>query len=103
MIPPTPKHAAIIGSIKRLSVAGSPPSYRQVMRDIGVTNLGSFHGMLKVMKERGLIDFEPRRARTLRVCGEGGVSIDTLATLPSGDLLALQRRIRFVLRERGLQ
>jgi len=69
-LPPTPTQARILEVIRDLSRGGAPPSYREVMHAAGLNNIGAFHSLLTRMRDRGLVEFEPRRARSLRVVGE---------------------------------
>lgn len=98
MIPPTPIQAKVLDSIRTLTRAGVPPSHAELRDDLGISSPGALHSLLARMKDRGLVDYEHGRARSLRVVGEfAGVE-----GLSDAALLRLRERVRQIMRERGL-
>lgn len=98
MIPPTTAQAQVLGAIRDLSQGGVSPTLREIGSALGITNQGNVHRLCHQLRARGLIEFAPRRARSIRVIGQ----FEDLAKLTDADLLALSRRVREVLRGRGL-
>ena len=96
MVPPTPQMAEILAVIERLTADGVPPSWSEIGREINLAP-SNVHGILLRMKERGLVDWSPRRARSLRVIDP---AVDYSA-LPTETLLRIHRRVAAVLANRS--
>lgn len=86
MIPPTVKMARCLEAIRRLTTpAGVPPSYSELAAALGYAGAPQICNLLRDMKARGLVDFEPGRARSLRIVAQGPGRED-LARLGDEDL-----------------
>jgi SOS-response transcriptional repressor LexA len=72
-------------------VDGVPPSYEELQAELGIGSKSKIHYLLHRMRDRGLVTFEPRRARTVRVL-EAIDHID-LAQMSPEQLTALRSRI----------
>ena len=69
MTPPPPRMADCLNAIERLTVDGVPPSWSQLGRELNLAQ-SNIHRLLSDMKDRGLVDWKPRRAHTLRILGQ---------------------------------
>lgn len=91
MIPPTARQAAALDAIRRLTVNGVPPSYDELAAELGLSGRSQVHYTLHRLKERGLVDFEYGRTRSLRVVER--VTLADLSALSASDLVALRDRV----------
>lgn len=97
MIPPTPQMAETLVAIRRLTVDGVPPSLDELARELGRVSRGSLHSLLASMRDRGLIRWADRRARSLQIVDPD----PDYETLPTEMLMRIHRRIEAVLANRG--
>lgn len=67
MIPPTTVQAQALKVIRELSQDGVPPTVREIAEALGYSRPAAAHGLLVAMKARGLLTWEPRQARTIRI------------------------------------
>lgn len=95
MIPPTPEHARYLSVIRQLTREGVPPTYLQIGAEVGAS-VGAVCQTLHRMRERGLVDFEDGRGRTLRIVGEA----EALLALPTSELRRIRDLITEELRDR---
>lgn len=100
MIPPTPQMAKVLEAIRRLTVDGAPPSVTELACDLGYRSRSGLHNLLVEMQGRGLIDWEPGRARTLRIL-EARICRADLERLDDDALLAVITLATTIFRERG--
>ncbi len=88
MIPPTIQQAKTLEAIRRLTDDGVPPSYEELGAFLNKSR-SQIHYILSRMKERGLVDFEYGRARSIRIVDSvdrielKGMSNEQLARLRS--------------------
>lgn len=103
MTPPTRLQRAVLDSIRRLTVDGVPPSIDELAEDLGCRSRGTIHGLLVRMRERGLIDWTDRSARSLRILDGVGMAItrDHLLTQDDDSLRRIASWARAILVERG--
>lgn len=99
MIPPTPVQKQALDAIRRLSTRGVAPSFEELRQALGLANISGVHRLVHGLKARGWVDFEPARARTLRVL-DGAERID-LSTMTGSELVKLRERITAELIGRG--
>lgn len=50
---------------------GYPPSYRELMRAVGITSTGVLSHHLRALKRQGMVTWEPGCPRTLAVVAKG--------------------------------
>lgn len=93
----TPMQAKALGAIRRLSHDGVSPSYDEIRREIGLASNAGVVRLLRSLKERGIVDFIPFRARSVRIMGE----LEGLELRSDDDLRALRRNIDLVLKARA--
>jgi len=94
-MPPTNKHLRYLEAIRRLTRDGVPPTYLQIGAEVG-SSAGNVCTTLHRMRERGLIDFEDGRPRSLRIVGE----VETILGLPTSELRRIRDLITNELRDR---
>jgi repressor LexA len=63
----TPQQAACLRAIKDLSRDGIAPSYEELREHLHLANRSGVARLVTALKDRGAIDFEPNRSRTIRV------------------------------------
>lgn len=90
----TPTQAEVIATIRRLTVDGVSPSYRQLAAELGISSTQAIHAMLHRLRALGLVDFDDGRKRTLRV-----IEPDPLAGMNIVELRRLRTKINAKLRE----
>jgi Mn-dependent DtxR family transcriptional regulator len=95
VIPPTAEHVRYLKAIRDLTHEGVPPTLRQIGAEVNASP-GQVCNMLHRMRERGLIDFEDGRSRTLRIVGE----VEALEDRPTSELRNLRARIDAILSAR---
>ncbi|MDO8912318.1 MAG: hypothetical protein Q8N10_03410 [Phenylobacterium sp.] len=88
--------AETLAAIRRLTVNGVPPSIQTLADACGIRSRGSFPQMLERMRDRALIIWEPNKAHTLRIVDQG----PDYETMPTAQLMRLNRRIEAVLADR---
>lgn len=93
MSPPTREHAKALDAIRDLSRGGVAPSYAELGAALGLKSRGNVHALLHRMRERGLVEFEEGRARSIRIIGE----LEGLQSRSTADLVALRDRITSIL------
>ncbi|MFA7467911.1 MAG: hypothetical protein WCY82_06560 [Desulfotomaculaceae bacterium] len=59
--------ARIISAIKELSYKGYPPTFRELMREVGLQSSAAIKHRLEKLRQAGQVDWEPNQPRTLRV------------------------------------
>lgn len=58
----------VLDAIRELTAErGFPPTYGELARQLGYASKESIHRRIHRFREEGLVDFEPRLPRTLRV------------------------------------
>lgn len=50
---------------------GRPPTYREIMRETGITSTGLLAYHLGYLKRQGVVTWEPKSPRTLAVVAKG--------------------------------
>lgn len=93
----TPMQARTLAAVKRLTLDGVPPSYDEIRPDLGLQSNSGVLRLLRGLKERGVVDFIPHRARTVRLVGE----LDGLEQRSTADLVSLRRNIDLILKGRA--
>ena len=93
----TPMQAKALAAIGVLTRDGVSPSYNEIRQELGLASNAGVHRLLLGLKERGLVDFLPYRARTVRIVGD----IDGLERRSTADLIALRLRVTEILRGRA--
>lgn len=96
----TQRQAEMLAAIRRLTVDGVPPSLEALGSAVGLQSRGNVHGLLARMRARGLVAWEPGRARTIRIVEDTWSGLDRLST---AELTALRIRIDVLLTERAPQ
>lgn len=66
MIPPTPQQARVLHAIRKLTVDGVSPSYRELAVELKL-GLGNVHQLVARLKDKGLVSHEPDRRRTIQI------------------------------------
>ncbi len=56
----------LMAILAHIDVHGLPPSFRDLMRATGVRSPNVTAKSLAALKKKGMIDYEPRKARTIR-------------------------------------
>ena len=70
---PKTDDASILAAITRLTAEhGHAPTMREVGQAVGLLSSSSISRRLVLMRHRGLVDFQDRKPRTLRVVGGVG-------------------------------
>lgn len=92
-IPPTILHGKALEAIRRLTVNAVPPSYTELGLALGVASRGQINRMLRQMRDRGLVDFEDGRARSLRIVGE----LSAMRDRSTAELLKIRENIDRIL------
>lgn len=93
----TPVQARALGAIRTLTREGVSPSYSEIREALDLGSNSGVHRVLSCLRDRGLIDFIPHRARSIRIVGE----LEGLDRRSSDDLRALRDRIDLVLKGRA--
>ena len=90
----TRRQAECLAAIKRLTANGIPPSYEQIMREMGLTSKSPVHRLVHALKERGVLAVTPNRARTIAVRDEHAEAIpfDAMADAVA-ELMARGKRV----------
>ncbi len=64
---------------------GHPPSVREICQGLGLKSPGSLHKVLRRLAEKGAIEMEPRRGRTIRLrAHSGGRTIPVMGRIAAG-------------------
>lgn len=81
----TPKMQKTLEAIQRLTVDGVPPSFDELREDLGLANKSGVHRLLHGLRDHGIIDFLPGRARSIRIINPDlqGLALDKLALAAS--------------------
>jgi hypothetical protein len=95
-LPPTVKMGRCLEAIRRLTEVGKgvPPSISELARDLGYAGRAGLHHLLREMQGRGLIAWEPGRARTLRIVGRP-TDAQVLQLLEDAELALMQATNRY--------
>lgn len=96
-LPATPRMAKCLDLIESLTVNNVPPSLDDLREGLGLSSRGPVHHLLSRMKDRGMVEWEPGRARTLRITRP---DVD-LGAMTTAQLMTLSDRIDKVLEGRG--
>lgn len=96
MLPPTPRMAACLAAIEKLTRSGVPPSWSQLGRELNLSQ-SNVHVLLERMKVRGLVDWEPRRGHSLRILNQD----PDFASMTTPALLRMFGRINAILCDRS--
>lgn len=96
MIGSTRLQGRALAAIQRLTVDGVAPSYAELADELNMV-VSSVHRVLHSLRERGLIEMMPNRARTVRVIG----AMEGLEQQSDEDLRALRRNIDLILMGRA--
>jgi SOS-response transcriptional repressor LexA len=96
MIPPTKEQKRALDVIRKLIADDGAPSYGEISAALGYTSRSATHRIIHELRHRGLIDFEDRRARSIRIIGD----LEGLQSRSTHDLRALRTTIDTILRER---
>lgn len=77
----TPLQHRCLEAIKRLTIDGVTPNYQMIMDDLGLPGKASVHRLVHALRDQGVIDFLPGRARTIKVVDSGlqGLALDKIA------------------------
>jgi DNA-binding MarR family transcriptional regulator len=79
MLPLTTKQAEFKALIARMTVGDVPPTYEALASAAGIVK-SQVHYMLRRLKERGHVEFEFGRARTIRIVADDLPALETLST-----------------------
>lgn len=93
----TRQQAQALDAIKRLTVGEVSPSYAEIRAELGLASNAGVVRLLEALRERGFIEFQYQRARSIRILGE----LEGLERRSTADLQALARRINAILRGRA--
>lgn len=93
----TPPQADALNAIRKLSRAGVSPSFEELKVELALASKNSVVRLVRALKDRGLIDYLPYRARSIRIVGE----LEGLKQRSTDDLQALRRNIDAILRGRA--
>lgn len=96
MIPPTKAQARVLAAIRDMTRDGVPPSYQE-LGEVLAKSRSQIHYALARMKDRGLVDFEYGRSRSIRIIEP--VEID-LSEMTGADLVRLRGRVEAELIQR---
>lgn len=94
--PPTPLMKRCVAAIEDLTVDGVAPSYEELAAALGMKGKGHLSALLTSMRERGLVDWLPRRARTIHVLAQPS----DLEQLPTWRLEKLRDEVAGILARR---
>lgn len=86
-------HGRALDAIRRLTVGRVPPSYLELQADLGLSSKSAVHRLLNTMKDRGLIEFEYGRHRSIRIVDE----LVGLGQRPTAELLNIRESIDRIL------
>lgn len=67
----TPIRAQVLDVIRRYTAQGSPPSLDEICREMGWKAKSAAHRAVTLLKREGVVDWEPRRAHSLRIISDG--------------------------------
>ncbi|TYO92803.1 transcriptional regulator [Desulfallas thermosapovorans] len=59
--------ARIIDAIEELSGKGYPPTFRELMQEVGLRSPSTIKCRLEKLRRAGRVDWQPQQPRTLRV------------------------------------
>lgn len=85
MVGLTAAQARCLEAIRRLTVNGVPPSLEELRLDLGLATVSGVHRFLRLLRERGVVDWSPMRARTLHIVADA-VSEAALDRLSDAEL-----------------
>jgi repressor LexA len=97
----TARQNAILRAIRDLTADGVPPSLDELARAVGLLGRGAIHGHLIALRDRGLIAWEPRRARSIRVLDPMPVTRELLDQLSDEQLRRVASWAHAILAGRG--
>lgn len=63
----TPRMKEALDAIRRLTVDGVSPTYRQLKEELGLTGLSAVHRVVHQLRREGLVHFDDGHARSLSV------------------------------------
>lgn len=95
MIGLTTRQSEALDAIRKLSRKGRPPSRRELGDELGIRSLGHVQALIAGLKERGAVEYEPNRSRTLRL-----TEADNILTRSTSELTWLRDQIERELRKR---
>lgn len=93
----TPRMAQCLAVIRDLTVDGVPPSYTQIQIALGLASKSGVHSLLSQLRERGKLDWDHARPRSIRLVEDDWARLDRLSDT---DLRTLRVRIDVLLDER---
>lgn len=93
----TPRMRDAFAAIRRMTAAGVPPTFEEIAFELDLASKSSAHRLVNSLQARGLIEYDRRRARSIRILGE----MDGLEHRSTPDLRALRDRIEIILRARA--
>ena len=89
-----------------IDTTGIAPSYQEIADELGYTNRGQVPKILRALKERGYIDYLPRRARSISLSRRVPYPpelVGEIGCVPGdGDIIDPREFQRFVARLRNL-
>ena len=69
---PTTRQLLVLNTIHVMrEVNGQAPSYRELMGVLGFSSLNAVADHMRLLKKKGLVTWEPHKARTLRLTPAG--------------------------------
>jgi SOS-response transcriptional repressor LexA len=99
MMPPvTRRQADLIAAIRRLTIDGVPPSIGELCGALGLKGRGNVHNLLTSLRRRGLVEWQPFKARSIRLIEDAWAHLDTMS---DAELEALRIRIGIVQEDRA--
>jgi repressor LexA len=81
-----PTQEAVLEFLVERTQIGLPPSIREIMERVGLKSTSSVQAILETLENRGFIERDLRRKRTVRVVGQQAsqVSVPLLGTVTAG-------------------
>jgi SOS-response transcriptional repressor LexA len=67
LIPRTRRQNQALEAIRKLTIEGVPPSIAELAGELGYAHRAAVHGLLCELRDRGLITWVPKAARSIRI------------------------------------
>lgn len=96
----TPQMRDMMAAVRLLSADGVPPTIRQLAAHLGLASVSGAHRRLCLLRDRGLIEWTPGQAHSIRVVEEH-LDPARLARLSTRELMTGAAAITRILADRA--
>jgi repressor LexA len=77
--------------------SGYSPSVREICQDLGIASTSTVHGDLHHLLDKGVIEMDSGRNRTIRLVGGGSVQVPVMGTVTAGvPILAVENIEQYI-------